>query len=1005
MATITKTIGSGGDYASCAAAASAFDAGTVSGASASDDIVFQLLENRTEQVSITTNTGSYASLHWTSNTAGTFRSWMTSTVNDANNASTIIKCSVSTLPVTYSWLNFTRSGSGKFHHAIGLAALSGSVTHTIRNCKFADNGRPNAGTVRAIGDTTGSIIPSNVNIMNCSVWNIKSAAGWGAYGIAGPTASGVVANILNVTVHDVDDSGSGTVNGILSANQANKTLKNVVVTKIGTATSGTKACFSGINTTTTRSDLASSDTTATGTGAITSISYASELVDADNGDFTPTSSGQLFQGGVDLVTTPTNVQFDLLNYDRDTTGATWSIGAYQEGNVPPDSITLNTPADYRIYQRDGSGNASVTLTGVYSSAGGGAIEYRYKGGAWTTLVASPSGGTFSQAVTLTAGQGSLEVRLAAATGVTDTAVYIGVGDIFLIAGQSNAEGRLTNDQTYSHATIKPVVYDENDTGWRDCVDPTDSESTDGSIWPLLATLLMADQSVPCGFITTASGGTGLTTDWKPTVTVGSKYTNAVNRVSAVGPNDIKAMIWDQGETDATNSVSGSDYNTALDNLAANLQTATGITFVTICDLVGYVSPAGTLDAIRDAQIDAWDDNADIYPGANSITRAGLHWTTDAEGATHAALLWVAMDEALYGGPSARGPRLSSAITISGTSTLTLTFDRDLLSSDTTYTSAAFTVSHSGTARTVSSVTRTGTRTVQLTLSGALDGSTPTVTFGSGLTAAGATVPRTTAISLPATINSISSISVPAEPIIAAAVTVNAPDTTAPVIAAASVNSAGTTLTVSFTEVDSPPLLPSSAATGITLSSTGASITVSNGTRQSDLVFTFPLSRTIYNNETLLVSYTQASGNITDSAVPSVNEVPTTSNFAVTNSSTQAPTITSVAVDAIVLVGTADTITWSSAGIIGNVDILLSLDNGSTFPIAIVSGTANDGSYSWTPEAAQITATGVVRVRSSSQTTIYDDQTVIVATTSGGTGAFAILAQAMADAGLELVVRT
>jgi hypothetical protein len=181
------------------------------------------------------------------------------------------------------------------------------------------------------------------------------------------------------------------------------------------------------------------------------------------------------------------------------------------------------------------------------------------------------------------------------------------------------------------------------------------------------------------------------------------------------------------------------------------------------------------------------------------------------------------------------------------------------------------------------------------------------------------------------------------------------------------------------------LLPSSAATGITLSSTGASVTVSNGTRQSDLVFTFPLSRTIYNNETLLVSYSQSTGNITDSAVPSVNEVSTTNNFAVTNSSSQAPTITSVAVDAIVLVGTADTVTWSSAGIIGNVDILLSLDNASTFPITIVSGTANDGSYAWTPEAAQITATGVIRVRSSSQTTIYDDQAVIVATTSGGVG--------------------
>jgi hypothetical protein len=86
-----------------------------------------------------------------------------------------------------------------------------------------------------------------------------------------------------------------------------------------------------------------------------------------------------------------------------------------------------------------------------------------------------------------------------------------------------------------------------------------------------------------------------------------------------------------------------------------------------------------------------------------------------------------------------------------------------------------------------------------------------------------------------------------------------------------------------------------------------SITVSNGTRQTDLTYSFPLSRTIYDNETLLVSYSQVSGNITDSAT-SPNEVPDTSDFAVTNGSTVAPSITSVAVDSLVLVGTPTTIT-------------------------------------------------------------------------------------------------
>lgn len=437
-----------------------------------------------------------------------------------------------------------------------------------------------------------------------------------------------------------------------------------------------------------------------------------------------------------------------------------------------DSIALNTPADYRIYQRSG-GTASVILAGTYVSAGGGAIEYRYKGGSWATLVASPSGGTFSQAATLTEGQGTLEVRLAANTGVTDSAVYIGVGEIFLIAGQSNAEGRLSLDQSYSHATLKAVVYDEAGTSWRDCIDPTDSDpAAGGSIWPLIAKLFMADQGVPVGFITTAYGGTTLITDWKSTTPLGDKYTNCLNRIAAAAPNGIKAMIWDQGEYDARDGVSRSEYNAALDALIINMQAASGLTFPMVCDLVGYMSPAGTLDEIRQAQIEAWEDNAYIYPGANSLTRAGLHWTTNANAAMHAGLLWIAMDEAFYGGPSGRGPRLVSAVTTSGSSTLTLTFDRDLLTSDSTYTSTAFEVSHIGAARTVSSATRTGTRTVDLVLSGPLNGSLPTVTLGSDLTAAGATVPRSTAITLPISINSIASFSIPAEPIYESSVTVS-----------------------------------------------------------------------------------------------------------------------------------------------------------------------------------------------------------------------------------------
>ena len=1000
MATITKTIGAAGDYTTPASAASAFNAGTVSGASASDDIVFNIIDNAAfdSVFQITANPTSYASvtLKADASVRHTGLAGTGARISISTNVEYAVGSTVAALNCTYEWLEIRATGAGVIGTGISITSFSSGKMTTVRNCILHDNGLPAGGSAAfracAIGGLPGAANGSfsgSARIHNTVIYTWRSGSTIEACGIGIPGGGVRDVQVINCTVDGIDVTGgtAGNVAGIRVANTSTHVVKNCVVTNIGSnTTTGTRTNYTTSVSSATCSNNASADTSAPGTSAQTSINRTNTFNDPTNGDFRPLNdSVVIFATGVDLATTPTGVNVDLTGRDRDSQGDTWSMGPYQVsigGSVSP-VITISTPTPYMIRQRV-AGVANFTVTGTYGGTGSPTtVEARANSGTWSTLDAAPSAGSYTGTLSVPAGTNTVSVRWSNDTGVTATVSNILVGDVYLDAGQSNNEGRLTNLQSYSHATHKAALFDQNDITWRELADPSDPDTSKGSIWPLLATLIMADQGVPVGFITTADGGTSLIGDWKPTVTTGAKYNAAVTRLSTSGVNAIKAMIWDQGETDAADGVAKATYNTALDALAANIQTSTSKTFPTICDLVG--NGVSGLDPIRQAQIEAWDDNADIYPGANSLTRAGLHWETNAEGATHAALLWVALDEALYGGPSGRGPRLVSAITISGTSTLVLTFDRDLLASDSTYTSTAFTVSHSGTARTVSSVTRTGTRTVQLTLSGALDGSTPTVTFGSSQTAAGATVPRTTAISLPATIHSISSISVPAEPIYAAAVTVNAPDTTAPVIAAASVNSAGTTLTVSFTEVDSPPLLPSSAATGITLSSTGASVTVSNGTRQSDLVFTFPLSRTIYNNETLLVSYTQASGNITDSAVPSVNEVPTTSNFAATNNSTQTPTITSVSTDAIVLVGTAATITWSSAGIIGNVDILLSTDGGSTFPITIVSGTANDGSYSWTPEAAQITATGVLRVRSSSNNSYQGTRSVIVATTSGGVG--------------------
>lgn len=107
------------------------------------------------------------------------------------------------------------------------------------------------------------------------------------------------------------------------------------------------------------------------------------------------------------------------------------------------------------------------------------------------------------------------------------------------------------------------------------------------------------------------------------------------------------------------------------------------------------------------------------------------------------------------------------------------------------------------------------------------------------------------------------------------------DVTAPTVLGANVNTAGTTLTIAFTEAGSAPVLPASSVTGFTLTASGGAVTLS-GTAISGTTFTATTSRTIGAGETLTLAYTP--GNVTDSAaIP--NALASFSGTSVTNNVT------------------------------------------------------------------------------------------------------------------------
>lgn len=250
------------------------------------------------------------------------------------------------------------------------------------------------------------------------------------------------------------------------------------------------------------------------------------------------------------------------------------------------------------------------------------------------------------------------MRMANQTGITASAAYVGVGDVFVIAGQSNASGRGTNSQSYSHATIKASLFG-NDYTWRELADPTDSITNQGdtisketvqsggSVWPLLATSFLADQGVPVSFIPSAKGGTRIT-DWLPGANHQNRatlYGSMVYRALQVG--GVKAILWWQGEADAQDGMSQATYNSNLDSLANAIQADLGVKLMP-CKLQNITAADET--AINAAIAEAWGDNANVLTGpdlSDIATDDTLHLQTDAKLLDAAGRWWTALQTAFY----------------------------------------------------------------------------------------------------------------------------------------------------------------------------------------------------------------------------------------------------------------------------------------------------------------------------------------------------------------------
>lgn len=250
-----------------------------------------------------------------------------------------------------------------------------------------------------------------------------------------------------------------------------------------------------------------------------------------------------------------------------------SISATCEG---AEMIVLKQPQSHQVTQRvgiaPGGGYADVKIVGTLAAEAQNATwEYRVvalldgkqasateKATGWKRLLPIFDGQSFYCTARIAAGGWyRLECRCRnddklIASGAVEP---IGVGEVFVVGGQSYATN--CNDEQFSVADARRrvVAFDSAKQTWDVANDPQPvfDGSNGGSIWPPLGDALAKEFNVPIAFANVAIGGSS-STQWLPD---GEMLPRLIKAGRELG--DFRAVLWQQGESDVIGKNSTAGY--------------------------------------------------------------------------------------------------------------------------------------------------------------------------------------------------------------------------------------------------------------------------------------------------------------------------------------------------------------------------------------------------------------------------------------------------------------
>jgi Carbohydrate esterase, sialic acid-specific acetylesterase len=317
------------------------------------------------------------------------------------------------------------------------------------------------------------------------------------------------------------------------------------------------------------------------------------------------------------------------------------------------SITLSSPLDYQVFQRQTKTQGTVTIKGK-TLFPADSVEASFSGQSimgmlpetWSKVSLDSTGEFHADLSVPAGGFYTLTIRVAHSGELSQTSIaHIGVGEVFVVAGQSNS----TNYGEVRQKTKTGMVTNVSSQGWQVANDPqlgVQDHSNQGSFIPSFGDAMYKKYGIPIGVASVGRGSTSVR-QWLPKgtpvqvmptyqayvynddsgtlVSDGVLYSNLVDQIKLLGKGGFRAVLWHQGESDCHqpegHDISPDTYKSMMESLIASARTDAGWNFPWFLAEATYHAPDDqSCPPIQDVQQELWASGIALQgPDTDALT--------------------------------------------------------------------------------------------------------------------------------------------------------------------------------------------------------------------------------------------------------------------------------------------------------------------------------------------------------------------------------------------------